>query len=106
MAPPQRYSYLGGTNTLETVDLLSLGGDELFFGEALYIVPLNFFRLPVFGGPSVGIRYAAGSAGFEKLPSLIQNVGPRLSFALVSIDYSIDPKSKKKAWSLNLELPF
>ena len=66
--PPQRWSYLGGSGTLPTLDLLSLGGDHLLYVETNYFIPFQKFDLPVVGAPSVTLRHILGSAGVGKLP--------------------------------------
>ena len=44
-APPQRFAYLGGGGTLPTLELLEMGGDQLFFVDSRYIVPLPYSRI-------------------------------------------------------------
>ena len=50
--PLQRWAYLGGPGTLPTIDLLSLGGDQLVYIDAHYAIPIRRWthprpRLPV-----------------------------------------------------------
>ena len=103
-APPQRYSYLGGTNTLVTRDLLSMGGDELLFVSGQYHIPISRIRLSAFGSPIFTVRYAAGSAGVGHLPTLVQNVGVRLSVRFVRLEYAVDPVSHDSRASASLSL--
>jgi hypothetical protein len=103
-APPQRYSYLGGTGTLPTFDLLQFGGDELFFAEGRYIVPIDRIRIRVLGSPTLTLRYITGGAGVGKLPTLEQNVGARLAISFLRVDYLIDPASHRSNFSLGLSI--
>ncbi len=90
-APAQRFAYLGGAGTLATVDLLALGGDRLLFVQGDYVIPLEKIQLPYVGNPFVALRYAAGNAGINELPSLIQNVGVGVGVGFLRVDFTIDP---------------
>ena len=90
-APPQRFAYLGGGSTIPTLDELVLGGDELLFVEGTYLVPLPRPVLPRVGPPTIGLRYIAGSAGVQRLPAFVQNVGLRLLLAPLTVDVLVDP---------------
>lgn len=109
--PPQRYSYLGGTGSLPTVDLLAFGGDRLFFVEAEYMIPLERIVIMRFGSPFIALRYAAGSAGLRELPSLTQNLGVGLGISVLRVDYHIDPASdrspfsRRSSFSIGLSIP-
>jgi hypothetical protein len=97
--PSQRFGYLGGAGTLSTVDLLALRGSQLVFVEGEYHIPLVRPLLPFVGAPVISLRYAAGSAGIETLPSFIQNVGVGLGVKLVKVRYDIDPNYRKTPFS-------
>lgn len=97
--PPQRYVYLGGAGTLSTVDLLAMGGDRLLFVEGEYSVPLRKPVLPFVGTPVISLRYAAGAAGVDELPDLIQNIGVGLGVKLVKLEYHIDPNYRKTSFT-------
>lgn len=103
-APPQRYSYLGGDGTLPTFELLQFGGDELFFAEGRYIIPIDRIRIRFLGSPTVTLRYITGGAGVGKLPTLEQNVGGRFAISFLRVDYLIDPASKHSAFSVGLSV--
>lgn len=91
-APPQRWAYLGGSGTLPVVDVpLSFGGDELFHLDSRYEIPLPRLAVPFLGAPTVGIRHRLGSAGVQKLPRFVQNVGPVLTWSFLKFEYAIDP---------------
>jgi hypothetical protein len=92
-APPQRHAYLGGSATIPTRPPLSMGGDRLLFVEGAYMVPLPRPVVPYLGSPTIGVRYIAGSAGIDRLPRFVQNVGARLGLGLVRFDFVVDPAS-------------
>jgi hypothetical protein len=96
---PQRFAYLGGSTTLATVDLLALGGDRLLFVSGDYVIPIDRVQLPYVGNPFVALRYAAGNAGVDGLPRLIQNVGVGVGVSLIRVDYAIDPASNRNPFS-------
>ncbi len=96
---PQRFVYLGGSNTLATVDLLALGGDRLLFVSGDYVIPIDRVQLPYVGNPFVALRYAAGNAGVDGIPKLIQNLGVGVGVSLLRIDYTIDPASNRSPFS-------
>jgi len=97
--PAQRFAYLGGSNTLATVDLLALGGDRLLFVEGDYKIPIDRIQLPYVGNPFLALRYAAGNAGVGQLPALIQNLGIGAGVSLLRVDYSIDPSGNRSPFS-------
>lgn len=104
IAPPQRFSYIGGAGTIATMDLLEQGGDRLFFVSGLYTIPIKQLSLPVVGNPFVGVRYAAGSAGIGALPDLVQNITAIAGIRFARIEYSFDPSSKESSFSIGLSL--
>lgn len=99
LLPQQRYGYLGGAGTLATVELLTMGGDRLFFAQGDYNVPVPIITLPFLGSPYVDLRYAAGGAGVGGFPTLIQNIGVSLGISYFRADYTIDPASKRSPFS-------
>ena len=103
-APPQRYSYLGGTNTLVTRVLLTMGGDQLLFVEGQYHIPISRIRLSALGSPVFTLRYAAGSAGIGDLPTLVQNIGARVSLRFLRYEYALDPVSHDSRSSFSLSI--
>jgi hypothetical protein len=94
-APPQRYTYMGGSGTLPTMDLLVMGGDQAFFADARYVIPIERVSIPYLGMPNVALRYAVGSAGVDRLPDFVQNVGVRLGLGFLKVEYMYDPKRKE-----------
>ena len=94
-APPQRWSYLGGSGTLPTFELLSMGGDHLVYVESNYFIPFLRFDLPVVGPPSITLRHMIGSAGVGKLPDLEQNLALRVALSFFRVDFAVDPARRK-----------
>ena len=111
-APPQRYSYLGGSSTLSTVDLLALGGDRLLFVEGEYQYPLRAPVIQFVGAPSLMLRWAAGAAGVGELGDFIHNIGVGVSLKVIKAAFHYDPSYKetpyrdKSAFSVSFSLPF
>lgn len=91
--PPQRHAYLGGSGTIPTRNLLEMGGDQLFFFDAAYVIPVERFSFPFVGSPQLTLRFISGSAGISELPDFVQNVGVRVGFPLLGVEYLIDPAS-------------
>jgi hypothetical protein len=92
-AVPQRFAYVGGSGTITTRDLLSLGGDQLLFVESRYEIPIERLRIPFSGPPVVTLRHAMGSAGLDSLPDLVQNVGVRVTLRPLRVDFAHDPST-------------
>ncbi len=103
-APSQRYAYLGNTGTLPTFDLLRLGGDRLLYIMSIYEIPLERFRLPIVGAPSVGLIHMLGAAGVHRLPRLEQNLGLRLTLTPLRVEFDVDPVSKRSVFGVGLTL--
>jgi hypothetical protein len=101
-APPQRYAYLGGGGTLPTFEMLEFGGDELFFFEGRYIIPVDRVRIRYLGSPTVTLRYMTGGADVGRFPTLEQNVGVRLAISFLRADYVVDPASNRSRFSVGL----
>jgi hypothetical protein len=93
--PRQRWSILGGSGTLPTLEPGELRGDHLAFLESVYDIPLNFLNVPLIGSPSLVLRHAIGSAwtptATTTRPPLDQNVGAGLSFRVIRVAVHIDP---------------
>lgn len=105
-APPQRYAYLGGRGTILTLDLLELGGDRLAYVESRYNIPIERVAIPLAGPPIVTLRHAIGSAGVGRLPTFVQNVGVRLTVAVIRIDYTVDPATRDARTDVSFTVPF
>ena len=101
-APPQRWGYLGGSGTLPTFELLSMGGDHLLYVESNYFIPFLRFDLPVVGPPSITLRHMIGSAGVGKLPDLEQNLALRVALSFFRVDFTVDPA--RRHWEVGAGL--
>ena len=102
--PPQRYAYIGGSGTIPTLDLLEMGGDQLFFFDAAYIIPVERFSFKFVGSPQLRLRFITGSAGISELPDFVQNVGVRVGFPLIGVEYLVDPASGDSKISVGFSL--
>ena len=89
--PSQRYVYFGGSGTISTMETLEQGGDQLLFIDSRYMIPLARPRLPLVGAPVVTLRHVLGSAGVGSLPDLEQNIGLRISLAILRFEVVFDP---------------
>ena len=89
---------------MPTFDLLQFGGDELFWAEGRYIIPVDRFRIKYLGSPTFTLRYITGGAGVGKLPTLEQNVGARLALSFLRVDYLVDPASRRSNFSIGLSV--
>jgi hypothetical protein len=98
--PRQRYAYVGGSGTLATVDLLSRGGDQLYFVDASYVIPVPGVDLPLVGAPTVAPRFAAGAADVGGFGAPVQNVGVRLGLGPLELDLVENPRSHVRALSV------
>ena len=101
-APPQRFSYLGGSGTLPTFSVLQFGGEQLLFVESSYNIPITAVQVPILGAPVVSLRHAIGAAGVGKLPKFEQNLIARLALGAVYVEYAIDPATRDDAFSVGL----
>ena len=101
-APPQRFAYLGGSGTLPTRLLLSMGGDQLLYFESMYTVPIERISVRFLGSPAVSVRHMIGSAGVGRLPGFVNNVGLRVSMSLLKADYVIDPETGDTSFSFGV----
>lgn len=90
-APPQRFAYLGGSGTIKTLDLLSIGGDQLVYFESRASMPVEEVQLPLVGSPTVMIRHMMGAAGEGGLPGFTHNLALRVSLMVVRAEFVVDP---------------
>jgi hypothetical protein len=96
-APPQRFAYLGGSGTLPVIkEPLSFGGDQLLLVDSRYEIPVPRIKLPFAGSPVLTIRHRAGSAGVQRLPRLVQNVGATVTVSFFRLEYAVDPATRKQ----------
>lgn len=93
VAPRQRWSYVGGAGSIPTIDMLSRGGDQLFFFSATYLFPIERVKIAFLGSPSIGIREIVGGADVQRFPSLAQATGIRVKLNLLYLEYLVDPSA-------------
>lgn len=91
--PRQRYAYLGGSGTLATVDLLSLGGDHLYFIDARYVIPVPGIDLPFLGQPFFAPRFAGGAAATGGYGVPVENIGVRVGLGPIRFDAVWNPST-------------
>ena len=101
-APPQRFAYLGGSGTLPTRRLLSMGGDQLLFVESQYTIPIERISIRFLGSPSFTVRHMIGSAGVDRLPGFVNNLGARVTLSIFKVEYVIDPETSETDFSFGL----
>jgi hypothetical protein len=106
ITPTQRFVYLGGTGTLSTVNLLALGGDRLLFIDGDYMIPIEKVQIPIIGSPFLALHYAAGNAGIDRLPPLIQNVGVGVGVSMLRADFMFDPAQDRSPFSRRSAVSF
>ena len=100
--PAQRYVYVGGSGTLATIDLLSLGGDHLYYTEELYDIPIPGISLPIVGAFFVAPHFVAGAAGVGGVGVPTQNIGVRVGDEILRVDYLVNPRTHKSDFSIGL----
>lgn len=91
--PLERYVYLGGPGTISTLDMLSMGGDDLLFLDSRYALPISRIQLPMVGPPLLILRHVLGAAGVRGLPALEQAVGVRVAVSVLYGEVMVDPAS-------------
>jgi len=101
-APPQRWGYLGGSGTIPTLELLSMGGDHLVYVESNYFIPFLRLDLPIVGPPSITLRHMIGSAGVGSLPDFEQNLALRVALSFFRVDFAVDPA--RREWEVGAGL--
>ncbi|HUQ46203.1 MAG TPA: hypothetical protein VM033_06105 [Gemmatimonadaceae bacterium] len=87
-APRARYAYLGGSGTLNTLELLEQGGTTLLYVESRYLIPVDLVQLPFVGSPVVTLRDAFGAAGVGSLPALQHEVGIGVGLSVFRVEYT------------------
>jgi hypothetical protein len=102
--PRQRWGWLGGTGTFRLIPLLSLGGDELFFLENDYIIPLQKVNVAYLGIPAIIVRYMIGSAGVQELPSFQQQLSLGAALSFFRAELRIDPARRSAQFGVGLSV--
>ncbi len=107
--PRQEWSFVGGSGTLQTVELAAFRGDRVVFVETKYIVPFpDRVALPIVGAPELQLIHATGMAwSDEEDSSLRQEVGARLQFFAVYFRYMVEPADlDNNKLDVGLSMPF
>jgi hypothetical protein len=102
--PLQRWAYLGGPGTLPTIDLLSLGGDQLVYIDAHYAIPIRRWTIRGLGAPLFELREALGGAAFQEFPRLEQLSGVRLALGYLYTEWLVDPARRTSKFSAGISL--
>ena len=103
-APRQRFAYVGGSGSLATVDLLALGGDHLYFLDALYVIPIAAIDLPLVGSPYIAPHFATGAASVGGFGRPVQNIGGRIGVSVFTIDYLVNPRTHQHDFGAGISL--
>jgi hypothetical protein len=102
--PLQRWAYLGGPGTLPTIDLLSLGGDQLVFIDVRYAIPIRRWTIRGIGAPLFELRDALGGAAFQEFPRLEQLSGVRLAVSYLYVEWLVDPVHRTSKFSAGISV--
>jgi hypothetical protein len=102
--PRQRWAYLGGPGTLPTIDLLSLGGDQLVYIDAHYAIPIRRWTIRGLGSPLFELREALGGAVFQEFPQLEQLSGVRVALSYLYAEALVDPVRRTSRFSAGISL--
>ena len=107
--PRQRWSFVGGSGTIQTLDFAEFYGDHVVFVETKYIIPMPArWSLPVLGAPDFQLVHGAGMAWSEgEERDLRQEIGARLQFFSLYFRYMFDPSDPSNAdLDIGLGWPF
>ena len=107
--PRQRWSFVGGSGTLQTTDFAAFRGDRVVFLETSYRIPLpERWRLPLFGVPELRLVHGAGAAWTaDEDRDLHQEIGVRLDLFAVYFRYMIEPSNTSNTdLDIGITLPF
>lgn len=102
--PRQRYAYVGGSGSLATVDLLALGGDRLYFVDALYVIPISRIDVPMLGSPYIAAHFASGAGNIGGFGRPVQNIGGRVGVSFFTLDYVVNPRTREHNFGVGLSL--
>lgn len=91
--PLQRWGFVGGSGTLQTLDFAAFYGDHVLFVETKYIVPLpRRLAIPVLGAADFQLIHGAGMAWTDdETRRLRQEIGARLQFFSLYFRYMLEP---------------
>lgn len=107
--PLQRWTFVGGSNTLYTYPVGHFPGDRLAFFETDYHIPLGpRIKVRFLGSPTIRLMHNIGMAWSRDInPGFEQNVGLRLQFPFVYARVVTDPArvSDKVLLDFGVSLP-
>lgn len=107
--PRQRWSFVGGSGTLQTLDFAEFYGDRVVFVESAYVIPVSpRLAVPFLGAPDFELVHAAGMAWTEdEKRDLRQEIGARLQFFSLYVRYMFEPTDPSNAdLDIGLGWPF
>lgn len=106
--PFQRWSFVGGSGTLNTYDIAEFRGDRVAFVETQYSIPLpRRLRIRLLGRPNLDLLHMAGMAwAGGQSPGFEQNVGVRLRFNMLYLRAVTDPSHFSDAPELSVGVSF
>jgi hypothetical protein len=58
--------------------------------------------VPFAGAPTLALRHRIGSAGVQRLPRFVQNVGVMATLSFLRVEYSLDPATRNDRISVSL----
>lgn len=92
--PLQRWTFVGGSNTLYTFRLNEFRGDRLAFVETEYRIPFRpELRLPLLGRPTLRLMHNVGMAWSHDVKrDFEQNIGARIQFPLAYARVVTNPR--------------
>jgi hypothetical protein len=102
--PRQRFAYVGGPGSISTLELLERGGDELFFIDARYRIPIEQIQVPLVGPPTLIVREVLGGATVGRFPTLAQATGLRLGLSIFYVEVMVDPANRHVSKGFGLSL--
>lgn len=102
--PLQRFAYVGGSGSLATVNLLGLGGDHLYFLDALYVIPISKIEIPILGSPYIAPHFATGAASVGGFGRPVQNIGGRIGVSVFTVDYLENPRTHQHDFGVGISL--
>lgn len=96
-APRQRWTFLGGSNTLPVFDPGDFRGDRLAYVASSYGIPFPSVVLPVVGIPTFRVTHLTGMAWRtgEAMPEWAQNLGAGVFFSLLRAEVYVDPAADR-----------
>lgn len=91
--PAQRWTFVGGAGRLQTVPLGEHRGDHVLLVQSHYRIPTpDAVALPLLGAPELHLIHSAGMAWLgEDEPGMIQEIGGRLQFFGLYVQYMVQP---------------